>query len=861
MLKKTIYLPVLSFFCIIIQLKAQSIITVNPQEYTKALSNPLMGFRPDLNKAGNPAYPFPTIVRDYIKWSEIESNATDGVQKIINFCNARWANLPAQNVKVIPRVYVDWDSSIGNEYWPADILTLTGRTAADPALWRQQLVKDRLVKLIEKLGVAWNKDPRVAWVQTGLIGYWGEQENPVGVNEEGYAKLLGEAFTKAFPDKKLVVRNQKVWDDAGYKFGVYWDSFGHPGQKTGAWNAILATNTAGRYLSEVVEGEVAYDWGTDTFDPIYGGDPDVTLGSAQFTDNMIDVIRELHCSGLGWIASYSAGNAVIEANADRMQKEFGYRFVLPEFRCSSRGNQGGTINVGFKVKNVGSAPFMENWKVAFVLIDEVTRQIVWKQVLPGIDVSSWQPGSDYNKTTKVYDVAAREYNYNKTITVPTAIPTGKYLAGIAVLEPSTDNPGLFFSVNNFFKESQTQPLVRIGIGEDVTNSTVTGRFDNPVTDDTRRYVMSTQVTHTIGSSSGPNGAISPSGNISVNTGTSKTFTIIPNIGYELDKVVVDGSNQGAITSYTFENVAANRTISASFKLVLDPTKPATGVRIDNCPTAGLLLNSTFNLSNILVPINARNQDVIWTSSNPAIATIDAITGLVTAKAVGTARMTVTTVDGNFSASCDISVIVLPACTFPWSRADFTVGNTAPSFSTNLINISCASSVTISMDLSEVYFFDNNDKLSVSYKIDGGAAVLIRELVNDFNTPVSVSVPNISGNTLEIIVNSVNLVADPQKVYFIKNIKVTASNLSVKDNNYETNIIRVYPNPSSSILNIDSDTNSEKAIYVINSMGQLVSSSKSTGNAQIDLQSLNVSGFVIVQVIADGMVSNHKIIVK
>jgi hypothetical protein len=86
-------------------------------------------------------------------------------------------------------------------------------------------------------------------------------------------------------------------------------------------------------------------------------------------------------------------------------------------------------------------------------------------------------------------------------------------------------------------------------------------------------------------------------------------------------------------------------------------------------------------------------------------------------------------------------------------------------------------------------------------------------------------------------------------------------LSINDNALASNAINVYPNPASGIVNIDSDLSSTKVINVINSLGQVVSTTKATGNAQIDLKSLKVSGFVIVQVIADGKVSNHKVIVK
>jgi len=71
-------------------------------------------------------------------------------------------------------------------------------------------------------------------------------------------------------------------------------------------------------------------------------------------------------------------------------------------------------------------------------------------------------------------------------------------------------------------------------------------------------------TYTITASAGANGSISPSGAQSVAGGASKTFTITPNSGYIVNAVSVDGANIGAVTSYTFSNVTANHTISASF---------------------------------------------------------------------------------------------------------------------------------------------------------------------------------------------------------------------------------------------------------------------------------------------------------
>jgi hypothetical protein len=65
-------------------------------------------------------------------------------------------------------------------------------------------------------------------------------------------------------------------------------------------------------------------------------------------------------------------------------------------------------------------------------------------------------------------------------------------------------------------------------------------------------------------SAGANGTISPNGTTTVSTGTNKTFTITPNANYQISNVVVDGSPVGATSSYTFTNVQAAHTISATF---------------------------------------------------------------------------------------------------------------------------------------------------------------------------------------------------------------------------------------------------------------------------------------------------------
>lgn len=84
--------------------------------------------------------------------------------------------------------------------------------------------------------------------------------------------------------------------------------------------------------------------------------------------------------------------------------------------------------------------------------------------------------------------------------------------------------------------------------------------------------------HTIKATAGANGSISPSGWTSVREDWDQTFTITPDKGYAVAKVLVDGKSVGTVTSYTFKNVTKDHTIEAVF--MKSNGNPQTGVFVD-----------------------------------------------------------------------------------------------------------------------------------------------------------------------------------------------------------------------------------------------------------------------------------------
>jgi len=91
-------------------------------------------------------------------------------------------------------------------------------------------------------------------------------------------------------------------------------------------------------------------------------------------------------------------------------------------------------------------------------------------------------------------------------------------------------------------------------------------FTNVTEDHTIQAAFS-MIQYTITASAGVGGNISPVGNVVVSHGQNQGFNITPSTGYAISDILVDGTSIGAVSSYTFEDVASDHTIHANFKLI------------------------------------------------------------------------------------------------------------------------------------------------------------------------------------------------------------------------------------------------------------------------------------------------------
>jgi len=460
-------------------------VRVRPREYGDAFANPLKGFRPDIVSDGGSGQgldnPLVTVVRHYIRWNQIEDSAADPADRIREFCDPKWAGIEKRNIKIIPRVYLYWPEKY---YWPSDL------RAGD---YTSPEFLNRTAKFIQKLGEAWDKDPRVAYIETGIVGPCGEQWGPTPGEE--LRKVIGDTYTAAFPNKLCMIRYPWNWYD--YQFGVFWDSWGTRKDTPRMLEVLESPPLRDSWKTRVRGGEISYGFG----DPP-GNDPNDTMTSFNHADWIECLTRRGHWNHLGWVSYYDWKRPAIRPQAQRLQKAFGYRFVLEEVRFPAEVMDGQPFAVSFTVRNTGSSPFYYQWPVSVAFLDEQTRQPVWQANFENVDLRQWLPGerwlqfADWNselfrfvldKKPARYEIAPKAYEAQGRFTVPKSLGKGTFILGLGILDPSGMVPSCRFACMNYFTGGW-HPIGRIALGQKGGSTELDeSRFQDLATDTTIGY--------------------------------------------------------------------------------------------------------------------------------------------------------------------------------------------------------------------------------------------------------------------------------------------------------------------------------------------------------------------------------------
>ena len=261
-----------------------------------------------------------------------------------------------------------------------------------------------------------------------------------------------------------------------------------------------------------------------------------------------------------------------------------------------------------------------------------------------------------------------------------------------------------------------------------SNDPDNGLLDVPLTG-----TGATPPTFTIAATAGIGGSITPSGSITVTQGGSQTFTIASNIGYYILDVQVDGISQGAITSYTFTNVTADHTISASFVNITYTITATTGAGGNISPSGAVTVfygssqtftitpNTGYHVADVLVDGSSVGAVTTYTFSNvTSNHTIEANfavnTYALTVSKTGTGAGTITSVPTGINCGSDcteayVSGTVVTLTATPATGSIFTGWSGGGCSGTGTCTVTMNSAANVTATFTKIRFEENDTAIT------------------------------------------------------------------------------------------------------------------------------------------------------
>lgn len=212
------------------------------------------------------------------------------------------------------------------------------------------------------------------------------------------------------------------------------------------------------------------------------------------------------------------------------------------------------------------------------------------------------------------------------------------------------------------------------------------------------------------------------------------------------------ANAGVVIGYPDGSFRGSRSISraeavvALLKATGNPVPiPSTiAVTAITCTPGAMHLTAggiTGTVTAMITPSNATNKNVTWMSSDMVVATV--ADGVVTPLKAGTTTITVTTVDGSKTATCDVTVAAGTSSGGGGGGGSSTTFTTTTSYITNdmiplgLVGTS-ATSDTPAVATAAVITLDSVSKIAITSVKPGSATITVSEGANEAMIPVTVA---------------------------------------------------------------------------------------------------------------------------
>lgn len=445
MLKVTILAIIISTMSFLINPNevSASAYTYYPQEIEDVLNNPYMGWAP-FAKEGPYSQPH-SLVYTYVSWKEIEPVKGVFNWNIIETDNKfdYWHN---NGKKVILRIVSDYPRASSHTDipdWLYNEMSQDGTSYNSSDIgqgfspnYNNSIFGANHQRLLKALAERYDNDPRVAFIQLGSLGHWGEWHTWPWSPSSGVFPGIDiqneymQNYLDGFSNKIISVRRPFALARDNYT-GLFNDMLG----EKYATNEFISWFNYG-YVDD--QGKSVHPHMKDfwKYAPSAG---EFAYGNAtQYleTSTIDETLRQVKDSHTSWLGPCSPPSELVagcpqQANLDKMLKTMGYRFVLESMTYENQVKQGSNLKVDMVWKNKGVAPFYYKWPLELSLSD--TNGNIVARTITIEDIRTWLPGSK---------------SISQNLNIPSSLPDGTYNICISILDPSTDSPGVQLAIGN-----------------------------------------------------------------------------------------------------------------------------------------------------------------------------------------------------------------------------------------------------------------------------------------------------------------------------------------------------------------------------------------------------------------------------
>jgi len=403
----------------LIALSALAGYTWNYQPIPGPLDNPLKGWIPYANE-GNGIFQPSGGVYYNVYWKDLEPQ--EGVYKFAEWEQSAWSLPAAAGKHIFFRVIMDYPSQPqAIPQWLVDQgVTMTpysdygGGKSPD---YTNPKLQAAVLKLIQALGQRYNNNPRIGFIELGMLGFWGEWHTYPHIDwfaKPDFQRKVIDGMLAAFPKKQLQARNPADESGTYPQLGYHDDMIPDDTLGPEDWQFFSAINKAGRQDN----------WKTHPM----GGEMVPGAGVQYSTTDypkLKSAVEQVHFS---WIGPYcpahvNSTDATFTSNCQEIVRKMGYQFHLAKATADVTTTG---LSLTLEGENQGVAPFYEPWALKVALMDASGNVV--QQVPTTIDIRSWKPGA-FSATTKARWVAR----------------SGRYRLAIGVIDPWLNKPAVKFA--------------------------------------------------------------------------------------------------------------------------------------------------------------------------------------------------------------------------------------------------------------------------------------------------------------------------------------------------------------------------------------------------------------------------------